>query len=86
MARPLLLAILMVSASLSGCFGEEETLAPEVEADLGNVFRPYTVIAPIDTGINPFDKNLKFKWPIKVKNLSKRDSLLPIINKSFKGL
>ena len=54
MARPLLLAILMVSASLSGCFGEEEIPAPEVETDLGNVFRPYTVIAPIDTGINPY--------------------------------
>ena len=40
----------------------------------------------LDSGINPFDKNLKFKWPIKVKNFSKRDSLLPIINKSFKGL
>ena len=54
MARPLLLAILMVSASLSGCFGEEEIPAPEVEIDLGNGFRPYTVIAPIDTGINPY--------------------------------
>ena len=40
----------------------------------------------LDTGINPFDKNIKFKWPISVKNLSKRDNSLPFINNSFKGL
>jgi len=40
----------------------------------------------LDTGINPFDKNLKFSWPIKVTKYSKRDSLLPFVNNSFKGI
>jgi dTDP-4-dehydrorhamnose 3,5-epimerase len=40
----------------------------------------------LDTGINPFDKNLKFNWPIKVKNFSKRDELLPKTNNLFRGV
>ena len=40
----------------------------------------------LDTGINPFDKNFNFNWPIKVKNFSKRDELLPKTNNFFKGV
>ena len=40
----------------------------------------------LDTGINPFDKNLKFNWPIKVKIFSKRDELLPKTNNLFRGV
>lgn len=40
----------------------------------------------LDTGINPFDKNLKFNWPINVTKFSKRDGLLPFIKNSFKGI
>ena len=54
MSRALLLAILMASASLAGCFSEEEVVPKETEMANGDNFRPYTVIAPIDTGINPY--------------------------------
>mgnify|MGYP003687121021 FL=1 len=54
MHRAILLAILMASASLTGCISDEDTLPAEAELDNGNDFRPYSVIAPIDTGINPY--------------------------------
>lgn len=39
----------------------------------------------LDTGLNPFDKNLKFKWPLKITKFSIKDSKLPdTIN--FKGI
>ena len=40
----------------------------------------------LDTGIYPFDKNLKFSWPKKVTKSSKRDRNLPLITKSFRGI
>ena len=68
MQRPILLALLMVSASLAGCFSEDAETAAEVE-EVDDSFRAYTVIAPIDTGINPYhnhfqtgDQNLEI-WP-----------------------
>ena len=54
MQRPLLLALLVVSASLAGCFGDEGDEVIESPSESDNGFRPYTVIAPIDTGINPY--------------------------------
>ena len=54
MQRPILLALLMVSASLAGCFGDEGEDVAESPSESDNGFRPYTVIAPIDTGINPY--------------------------------
>lgn len=38
-----------------------------------------------DEGLNPFDKNLKFKWPLKVTKFSKRDARLPYTT-NFKGI
>ena len=54
MLRTLLLAVLMASASLAGCFGEDEFELIPHESSQSTEFRPYTVIAPIDTGINPY--------------------------------
>ena len=54
MQRPLFLALLMVSASLAGCFGDEGEDVAESSDESDDSFRPYTVIAPIDTGINPY--------------------------------
>ena len=58
MQRPILLALLMVSASLAGCFSEDAETAAEVE-EVDDSFRAYTVIAPIDTGINPYHNHFQ---------------------------
>ena len=50
--RVILLSFLMLCSALSGCFGNEE-LTPEVtEEEVG--FGAYSVVAPIDTGINVY--------------------------------
>ena len=47
-----LVSVLMMSLSLSGCFGSgEDTL--DVEPDEVDAW-PYSVVAPIDTGINVY--------------------------------
>ena len=48
-----MMALLMASVSLAGCFGEEE--AKEVETPIvEEQFRAFSVVAPIDTGINVY--------------------------------
>ena len=52
-AKVVMMALLMASVSLAGCFGEEakeEVEIPVVE----EVFGAYSVVAPIDTGINVY--------------------------------
>jgi len=49
----LLSALLMLSVSLSGCFGEE-TEKPVIVEEFVESFGAYSVVAPIDTGINVY--------------------------------
>ena len=46
-------ALLMLSVSLSGCFGEE-TEKPVIVEEFVESFGAYSVVAPIDTGINVY--------------------------------
>ena len=46
-------ALLMLSVSLSGCFGEE-TEKPVIVEEIVESFGAYSVVAPIDTGINVY--------------------------------
>ena len=58
MKQAVLLASLMVLSSITGCFGDGEINEPEtVEAESG--FRSFSVIAPIDTGINPYHDHFR---------------------------
>lgn len=49
---PLILSILVLGSTLSGCFGNEEKGVEEIEAE--PEFGAYSVVAPIDTGINVY--------------------------------
>ena len=52
-AKVVMMALLMASVSLAGCFGDEaaeKAEVPVVEEQLG----AYSVVAPIDTGINVY--------------------------------
>ncbi len=54
MRDAILISLLVFVGGLSGCFGNDvvsDISAPEID---DNSFRSYTVIAPIDTGINPY--------------------------------
>ena len=51
--KVVLMATLMASFSLAGCFGEKEIPVIEVEIE-ESVFGAYSVVAPIDTGINVY--------------------------------
>ena len=50
--RTLLMAFFMISVSLSGCFGNEEKV--DEDMDEFDEFGGYSVVAPIDTGINVY--------------------------------
>ena len=53
-----MMSVLMISLSLSGCFGGgEDTL--DVEPDEVDAW-PYSVVAPIDTGINVYHVHSMF--------------------------
>ena len=54
--RTLLMAFFMVSVSLSGCFGNEEKF--DEDMDESDEFGGYSVVAPIDTGINVYHLSL----------------------------
>ena len=66
-AKVVIMALLMASVSLAGCFGEEakeEVEIPFVE----EVFGAYSVVAPIDTGINVYHDRFRLNetypdWP-----------------------
>ena len=47
-------ALLMLSVSLSGCLSDEERPVPPPIPNLGDDFGAYSVVAPIDTGINVY--------------------------------
>ncbi|MED5487201.1 MAG: S8/S53 family peptidase [Candidatus Thermoplasmatota archaeon] len=49
---PLFLALLLLCSSLSGCFGNEKEVVEEIEPE--EAFGAYSVVAPIDTGINVY--------------------------------
>ena len=53
----IILVSLMMFSSLSGCFGNEEveTIEPEIEEG----WRPFSVVAPIDTGINVYHDHFR---------------------------
>ena len=48
----LFFAMMMFCSTLSGCFGTEEIAPQEIEEETG--FGAYSVVAPIDTGINVY--------------------------------
>ena len=50
--RALSVAMILLSVSVSGCFGSDVTI-PEEEQGF-EIFGPYSVVAPIDTGINVY--------------------------------
>ena len=50
--RALSVAMILLSVSVSGCFGSDVTI-PEEEQGL-EIFGSYSVVAPIDTGINVY--------------------------------
>ena len=50
-AKVVLMALLMASISLAGCFGEEAKEEVEIPV-MEDKFGAYSVVAPIDTGIN----------------------------------
>ena len=52
-AKVVMMALLMASVSLAGCFGEESTEEVEIPV-VEEVFGAYSVVAPIDTGINVY--------------------------------
>ena len=52
-AKVVLMALLMASISLAGCFGEEPTEEVEIPV-MEDIFGAYSVVAPIDTGINVY--------------------------------
>jgi hypothetical protein len=52
-AKVVLMALLMASISLAGCFGEEATEEVEIPV-FEDAFGAYSVVAPIDTGINVY--------------------------------
>ncbi|DAC39679.1 MAG TPA: hypothetical protein D7H83_04045, partial [Candidatus Poseidoniales archaeon] len=51
--KVVIMALLMASISLAGCFGEEATEEVEIPV-VEEVFGAYSVVAPIDTGINVY--------------------------------
>ena len=50
---PLFLALLLLCSSLSGCFGNDEDSGEETGLWVDS-FGAYSVVAPIDTGINVY--------------------------------
>ena len=52
-AKVVMMALLMASVSLAGCFGEEATEEVEIPV-MEDKFGAYSVVAPIDTGINVY--------------------------------
>ena len=52
-AKVVLMALLMASISLAGCFGEEAKEEVEIPV-MEEKFGAYSVVAPIDTGINVY--------------------------------
>ena len=50
--RTLLMAFFVATVPLSGCFGKEEVVVEDV--DEFDEFGGYSVVAPIDTGINVY--------------------------------
>lgn len=58
MTRAVMLTLLLLTAGLSGCFGEGEIIIDEV-IEIDDSFRAFTVIAPIDTGINPYHNHFQ---------------------------
>ena len=52
-AKVVMMALLMASVSLAGCFGEEAKQEAEIPV-VEEVFGAYSVVAPIDTGINVY--------------------------------
>ena len=52
-AKVVMVALLMASVSLAGCFGEEAKQEAEIPV-VEEVFGAYSVVAPIDTGINVY--------------------------------
>lgn len=58
MKRAIWMVLLLLTISLSGCFGEDAAKkTPELEED---GFGPFTIVAPIDTGINVYHDH--FRW------------------------
>jgi hypothetical protein len=55
---PAMLSILLVLATSSGCLSGEGTSSKE-EVDEGALFGPFSVVAPIDTGINVYHNHFK---------------------------
>ena len=51
--KVVMMALLMASVSLAGCFGEEEAKAVEIPI-VEEQFGAFSVVAPIDTGINVY--------------------------------
>ncbi len=73
--RPLLLTGLMLACSLSGCLGGNNTMEIEEETT-GNDWRPFSVVAPIDTGINVYHDHFRTNetypdWMLEMFNVTK---------------
>jgi dTDP-4-dehydrorhamnose 3,5-epimerase len=39
-----------------------------------------------ESGLNPFDKKVKIKWPLKISKISEKDKRIKFIDKEFAGL
>ena len=46
------LSIVILSSSLSGCLGSDE--AEDLKIEIEELSKAYTIVAPIDTGINVY--------------------------------
>ena len=58
MRAPWLLVTLMLMVPMSGCMGDVVNLGPDPTSPEQD-FRPYTVVAPIDTGINVYHDHFR---------------------------
>lgn len=73
--RPLLLAGLFLASAFSGCLGGTDAPEPEAESE-GDEWRAFSVVAPIDTGINIYHDHFRTNetypdWMLEMFNVTK---------------